>query len=126
MNDEEINEIIARSDEESVIFREIDLQRDRDAVDKWKAAGNRGKPPPSLIQIEELPECYRVDEPFQSKEDLEELEGRGHRRRTVVNYNDGLSDDQWALVSGSHARRASFVLNLYLGARGRRRPAGAV
>ena len=104
MNDEEINEIIARNEEEVEIFRELDIKRDRDALESWRAAGNRGKPPPPLIQLEELPECYRVDEPFQSKEDLEELEGRGHRRRTVVNYNDGLSDDQWALVSCSHTR----------------------
>ena len=98
MNDEEINEIIARSDEEGVIFREIDMQRERDAVETWKAAGNRGKPPPPLIQLEELPECYRTEEPFEEKGDFEEMEGRGHRRRTVVNYNDGLDDDQWAMV----------------------------
>ena len=32
-------------------------------------------------------------------DELDELEGRGHRRRAVVNYTDGLSDDQWAMVS---------------------------
>ena len=101
MNDEEINEIIARSDEESVIFRDIDIKRERDTAEAWKAAGNRGKPPPPLMQLEELPECYRVDEPFGNKDDLDEIEGRGQRRRAVVNYNDGLSDDQWAMVSPS-------------------------
>ena len=99
MNDEEINEIIARSDEVAVIFRQIDLQRERDALEAWRAAGNRGKPPPPLMQLEELPECYRTDEPFENQDELAEMEGRGHRRRTVVNYNDGLSDDQWAMVS---------------------------
>ena len=99
MNDDEINEIISRSEEESHIFHEIDLQRDRDALENWRRAGNRGKPPPPLMQLEELPECYRTDEPFADTTELDELEGRGHRRRTVVNYNDGLSDDQWALVS---------------------------
>ncbi len=98
MNDEEINEIIARSDEEAHIFRDMDIKRERDAQEAWKAAGNRGKPPPSLMQLEELPECYRTDEPFVIKADFDEMEGRGHRRRTVVNYNDGLSDDQWAMV----------------------------
>ena len=101
MNDDEINEIIARSDEEAVIFHEIDVQRERDALENWRRAGNRGKPPPPLMQLEELPECYRTDEPFAEPDALDELEGRGHRRRTVVNYNDGLSDDQWALVSHS-------------------------
>ncbi|KAI0271595.1 SNF2 family N-terminal domain-containing protein [Gloeopeniophorella convolvens] len=98
MNDDEINEIIARSDEESRLFAEMDMQRDRDAVASWKAAGNRGKPPPGLISLEELPDCYRTDEPFEVKDELDEVEGRGHRRRAVINYNDGLSDDQWAMA----------------------------
>lgn len=99
MNDEEINEIIARSEEEGRLFRELDYKRERDALEAWKAAGNRGKPPPPLIQLEELPEFYRMDEPFGDKDELDEIEGRGARRRTVVNYNDGLDDDQWAMVS---------------------------
>lgn len=99
MNDEEINEIIARSDEEVNTFREMDIRREREALEAWRAAGNRGKPPPPLIQLEELPECYRSDEPFASTVDIDEIEGRGARKRTVVNYNDGLSDDQWAMVS---------------------------
>ena len=99
MNDDEINEIIARSAEEAVLFHEFDVQRDREALENWRRAGNRGKPPPPLMQLEELPECYRTDEPFGNENELDELEGRGHRRRTVVNYNDGLSDDQWAMVS---------------------------
>ncbi|KAH9994378.1 P-loop containing nucleoside triphosphate hydrolase protein [Russula vinacea] len=98
MNDEEINEIIARSDEEARLFSEMDMQRERDAVANWRAAGNRGRPPPPLISLEELPDCYRTDEPFETKDDIEEAEGRGHRRRAVINYNDGLSDDQWAMA----------------------------
>lgn len=98
MNDEEINEIIARSDEEIVIYRDYDIKRERDAIEAWKANGNRGKPPPPLMQLEELPEFYRAEEPFIDKNEIDEIEGRGQRRRTVVNYNDGLSDDQWAMV----------------------------
>ena len=98
MNDEEINEIIARSEEEAIRFRELDMKRERDTAEAWKAAGNRGKPPLPLMQLDELPDCYRTDEPFVSKDDFEEIESRGHRKRTVVNYNDGLSDDAWAMV----------------------------
>jgi hypothetical protein len=50
------------------------------------------------MQFEELPECYQTDEPFEVKELEDILEGRGQRRRNVVNYNDGLSDEQWAMV----------------------------
>lgn len=104
MNDDEINEIIARSDEEAQLFRDFDIRRDREIMEAWKAGGNRGKPPQPLMQLEELPEFYRTEEPFEDKTEYEE-EGRGHRRRTVVNYNDGLSDDQWAMVS-------SFLLSI--------------
>ena len=98
MNDEEINLMISRNDEEIAIFRDMDLQRERDAQEAWRVAGNRGKPPPPLMQLEELPECYQTDEPFEAKEVEELLEGRGQRRRNVVSYTDGLSDDVWALV----------------------------
>ena len=99
MNDDEINEIIARSPEEAVLFHEFDAQREREALENWRRAGNSGKPPPPLMQLDELPECYRTDEPFAETNEIDEVEGRGHRRRTVVNYSDGLSDDQWAMVS---------------------------
>ncbi|KAL0945551.1 hypothetical protein HGRIS_014712 [Hohenbuehelia grisea] len=98
MNDDELNMIIARSEEEQTLFREMDLQRERDALEGWRTAGNRGKPPLPLIQIEELPECYQTDEPFESKELEETVEGRGQRRRNVVSYNDGLSDEAWAMA----------------------------
>lgn len=99
MNDEELNEMIARHEPEVAIFREMDLQRERDTLEAWRAAGNRGKPPQPLMQLEELPECYQNDEPFEVKEVDESMEGRGQRRRNIVSYNDGLSDDAWAMVS---------------------------
>lgn len=100
MNDDELNALISRSEEEGEIFREMDIKREREALESWRAAGNRGKPPQPLIQLEELPECYQTDEPFKD-ETLEDLvEGRGQRRRTAVVYNDGLDDDAWAMVSG--------------------------
>ncbi|TBU60066.1 P-loop containing nucleoside triphosphate hydrolase protein [Dichomitus squalens] len=74
MNNDEINKIIARSDEEAVIFHEIDVQREREALEKWQCAGNRGKPPPPLMQLEELPECYRADEPFAESDAIDESE----------------------------------------------------
>ncbi len=112
MNDDEINLLIARSDEEERLFAEMDMQRERDGAANWKAAGNRGKPPPPLISLEELPDCYRTEEPFDVKDELEEAEGRGHRRRAVINYNDGLSDDQWAMVGTSLLSVAFSLTNI--------------
>ncbi|KAJ3934981.1 MAG: SNF2-family ATP dependent chromatin remodeling factor snf21 [Lentinula lateritia] len=98
MNDDELNALISRSDEEAEIFREMDIKRERDAIENWRAMGNRGKPPQPLVQLEELPECYQTDEPFDSKDAEELVEGRGQRKRNVVSYNDGLDDDTWAMA----------------------------
>ena len=102
MNDDELNEHISRTAEETVIFRQIDLKREKDTFDNWRNMGNRGRPPLPLMQLEELPDCYKNDEPFEVKEVDDVIEGRGQRRRTVVSYNDGLDDDAWAMV-GFHA-----------------------
>ncbi|KAF5392562.1 hypothetical protein D9757_002111 [Collybiopsis confluens] len=98
MNDDELNALISRSDGEAEIFRQMDIQRERDVLENWRALGNRGKPPLPLIQIEELPDCYQTDEPFDSKDTEEMVEGRGQRKRNVVSYNDGLDDDTWAMA----------------------------
>lgn len=98
MNDEELNELIARHEHENAIFREMDAKRERETLENWRAAGNRGKPPQPLMQLEELPECYQTDQPFEVKEIDDINEGRGQRRRNIVSYNDGLSDDAWAMV----------------------------
>lgn len=110
MNDDELNELLARTDDESRIFRELDLKRERDQLENWRSIGNKGKPPPPLMQLEELPECYQTDEPFITNDGLDDLtiEGRGQRKRNVVSYNDGLDDDTWAMVSQNsffHYRR---------------------
>ncbi|KAH8103254.1 SNF2-family ATP dependent chromatin remodeling factor snf21 [Phellopilus nigrolimitatus] len=98
MNDDEINEIIARNDKEVEIFKDMDIQRLRDQKNNWQLAGRHGPPPQPLVQLEELPDCYRNDDFFESTTIEDEMEGRGHRRRTVVSYNDGLSDDAWAMA----------------------------
>jgi NADH:ubiquinone oxidoreductase subunit len=101
MNDDEINEMISRSEEETILYHEMDVQREREAAENWKAQGNRGKPPMPLIQLEELPDCYRSDAQFEIKEEEDGgPEGRGGRKRNVVRYHDGLSDEQWAMVCG--------------------------
>ena len=111
MNDEELNELIARHESENSIFRDMDIKRERMAAENWRNAGHRGKPPQPLMQLDELPECYQTDEPFEVKEIDDSLEGRGQRRRNVVSYNDGLDDDTWALVSQIiiyHPQRSAF------------------
>ncbi|KAG6895585.1 hypothetical protein C0992_000500 [Termitomyces sp. T32_za158] len=108
MNDDELNELIARSEDEAAIFREMDIKREREAIENWRNSGARGKPPPPLMQLEELPECYQNDEPFEVKEMEDVLEGRGQRRRNVVSYNDGLSDEH----TGSKRKRGQKSMSV--------------
>ncbi|KAG1838226.1 hypothetical protein F4604DRAFT_1941666 [Suillus subluteus] len=60
--------------------------------------GNKGKPLLLLMQLEELPECYQMDELFEPKEIDDAIEGHGQCCHNVVNYNDGVSDEQWAMA----------------------------
>jgi hypothetical protein len=64
-----------------------------------RAAGHCGKLPQPLMQLDELPDCYKNDEPFEVKEVDESTEGCSQRRWNVVSYNDGLSDKAWAMAS---------------------------
>lgn len=110
MNDEELNALISRGENEGEIFRQMDIKRERDALEHWRALGNRGKPPPSLMQIEELPECYQNDEPFDIKDAEDLVEGRGQRKRNIVSYNDGLDDDTWAMVCSLESLGAPYLM----------------
>lgn len=104
MNDDEINDIVARTEEEAEIFRRMDLERAAREAAEWRAAGNTGPVPNRLMQIEELPEVYQRDEPLHIESEPEGPSGRGQRVRNAVRYTDGLTDDQWAEVNPSCAR----------------------
>ncbi|KAJ7071584.1 SNF2-family ATP dependent chromatin remodeling factor snf21 [Mycena amicta] len=110
MNDDELNLILARSEEEQELFREMDLKRERDQQEAWRAGGHRGKPPQPLMQFEELPEFYQKDEPFEVMIIDEAAEGRGQRRRKEVSYNDGLDDETWAMADRARRRAATRPL----------------
>lgn len=98
MDDDEINEIVARTEEEGVIFRKMDIERAIQEEQEWRAAGNKGPVPDRVMQIDELPEVYQRDEPLLIEEEAEGPSGRGARVRNAVRYTDGLTDDQWAEV----------------------------
>lgn len=94
-DDDELNEIIARSEEERLKFQEIDEERRRQESQNWKALGRKGEPS-SLMTISELPEIYRKDTVQARKPEDPETLGRGRRAKSDIIYNDGLSDDAWA------------------------------
>src|SRR5690606_37705509 len=91
MDDDELNEVCARNEEELAIFRRMDEERNRD-----KMYGINGKYP-RLYSDEELPDIY-VNE-YVPEQPIEAPTGRGARERNQVRYDDGLTEEQWLDVS---------------------------
>ncbi|KAK0543427.1 ATP-dependent DNA helicase Snf21 [Tilletia horrida] len=94
LNDDELNEILARQDGEKELFGRMDKEREAKEIADWKAAGNKGKPPPRLIQESELPPVYQGDVDSKNMKKVEE-DLPTVRKRTTVNYDDGMTEDQW-------------------------------
>ena len=91
MDDEELNMILARSDDELQVFKEMDEDRAKDLT-YGTAAGS--KRIPRLMAERELPEIYMSDgNPI--SDEPEAIQGRGQRERTRVKYDDGLTEEQW-------------------------------
>ncbi|KAG0051732.1 hypothetical protein BGZ83_003350 [Gryganskiella cystojenkinii] len=95
MDDDELNEIVARSDEEIKIFKRLDEERKRQEDEEWKASGSVLPRFERLIQESELPDVYLVDEDAQVAVEVEEDLGRGQRARVETRYDDGLTEAQW-------------------------------
>jgi len=88
MDDDDLNDIMARSEEELTLFQQMD--RERIQNDEY----GPGHALPRLMCEEELPDIYlQEDNPV--AEEVEEYAGRGARVRTVQRYDDGLTEEQW-------------------------------
>ncbi|CAO3608853.1 unnamed protein product [Cunninghamella blakesleeana] len=94
MDDEELNQILQRSEDELEIFAKIDMEREKEDMEWWSRVG-KGKKIERLIQESELPEIYQIDdiEPIDPADEGEY--GRGQRVRDSVRYDDGLTEEQW-------------------------------
>jgi ATP-dependent helicase STH1/SNF2 len=96
LDDDELNELLARGDTEVATFKALDEQRIIKDMEEWRAIGYTGSTlPDRLIQEEELPSLYQQD--FDAVNVLEEEpeEEPGVRRRNVVHYDDGLTEEQF-------------------------------
>jgi ATP-dependent helicase STH1/SNF2 len=94
MDDDELNEILARNDDELVLFKKLDKERERESL------YGKGKKLPRLIGEDELPLVYQEKSELlrKAKQQEEVFMGRGFRDRGDVVYTDGLTDDQWVQV----------------------------
>ena len=77
MSNDKLIALISHTNDEAAIFAEMDIKREREGLDNWVCPGTAWQPPPLPIRIEELPDCYQTDEPFEIKELDEAVEDRG-------------------------------------------------
>ncbi|KAJ4944066.1 hypothetical protein JOQ06_012613 [Pogonophryne albipinna] len=91
-DDETVNQMIARSEDEFDQFMRMDLDRRRE-----EARNPRRKP--RLMEEDELPTWIMKDdaevERLTCEEEEEKLFGRGSRERKEVDYSDSLTEKQW-------------------------------
>ncbi|ODQ55638.1 hypothetical protein SAICODRAFT_63654 [Saitoella complicata NRRL Y-17804] len=87
-DDDVLNEIVARNDNELQIFKEMDEER------KMREPYGEDKELGRLMAVEELPEEYQQDYVVMEA-DGKLATGRGARERQAVFYDDGLTEEQW-------------------------------
>jgi ATP-dependent helicase STH1/SNF2 len=97
LDDDELNELLARGDHELEIFAKMDREREELRKERFAIDGGSGPLPPTLMAENELPPFYRIDigDHLASQAVNDEDQGRGRRAKAEVKYSDGLTDDQW-------------------------------
>ncbi|WWC85737.1 uncharacterized protein L201_000603 [Kwoniella dendrophila CBS 6074] len=98
LDDDELNELLARGDDELGIFAQMDKDRKAAKLEAWKQLGKKeSELPPVLMAESELPPFYRRDigQEMAMQVANEEEQGRGRRTKNEVRYTDGLTDDQF-------------------------------
>ena len=93
LDDDELNEILARGDAEKELFTRMDLER---ATNEKIAQRNAGGYKERLLPASELPPIFTEDITEHLKQEEEEL-GRTREKKRVY-YDDGLTEEQWLLA----------------------------
>ena len=110
LRDNEINEILARSEDDLALFSKLDTEREE--ADKAMHINSR------LMTLDELPEIYHrnIDEELKKEEsESAETYGRGTRERKQMIYSDNMSEEQWLKqfeVSDSEDKDPNKIMEL--------------
>uniref|UniRef100_A0A672LWI8 Probable global transcription activator SNF2L2 n=1 Tax=Sinocyclocheilus grahami TaxID=75366 RepID=A0A672LWI8_SINGR len=95
-DDETLNQMIARNEDEFELFMRMDLDRRREDA-------RNPKRKPRLMEEDELPSWILKDdaevERLTCEEEEEKIFGRGSRHRRDVDYSDALTEKQWLRLS---------------------------
>lgn len=92
LDDEELNDILARNEDEKKLFMEMDTER----LVEEKMQGRLGGYTNRLITKDELPEVFTEDISHHFEKDTKELTRMREKKR--VKYDDGLTEEQWLMA----------------------------
>jgi len=95
--DKQINQMIARSEEEYKMFQQMDKQREAKEREAAKLRG-LSEPVPRLLTDAEVPPEMKqtlAEHKEQKQRFAEESYGRGMRKRGAVSYADDIPEDRW-------------------------------
>lgn len=92
MDDDYLNGIMARSEQELLAFQKIDEERAKDPE------YGPDRKLPRLMAENELPDIYLQEDNPVTEETEEVVAGRGTRERARVKYDDGLTEEQWLMA----------------------------
>ena len=88
LDDDELNELIARNEKETEVFKGFD----EDRIQETKNASYTTR----LLNEQELPYIYKEDpETLLKKEEVVAEYGRGNRERKTPIFDDNLTEEQW-------------------------------
>lgn len=93
IDDEELNDILARTEEEKILFTEMDTQRILEEKMNFRLGLGYAE---RLIPKEELPEVFTEDISHHFEKDTTELGRTRDKKR--VKYDDGLTEEQWLMA----------------------------
>jgi len=87
-----LNEVLARSEDEKVLFAQIDNER----MINENLASRQGGPKTRLLEKDELPTVFTEDVSHHFEKDTKELARMRDKKR--VKYDDGLTEEQWLMA----------------------------
>lgn len=91
--DSELNQMMARNEDERILFDKMDEDRKKAAIELAKKEG-KDHPEPRLITTAELPKVFTADvSGYFNPPEIEEVQGS--RTRKKVRYDDGISESRW-------------------------------
>ena len=94
-DDEELNQVLARDDDELELFRKMDYDMEKKRIEEWRELGRKGIPS-RLMETSELPQIYlKTDEDFAARKKVPEDMGKRQQKRIHDHLDEDLSEAQW-------------------------------